>query len=81
MVDEEARETVREIRNSIWKSARETYFKLKNDGRETYDLDVVFDNEEPPFPNHVFMSLASHFSRTMVGCLLVTMWAYSRTRI
>ncbi|QNP96597.1 YALIA101S01e16820g1_1 [Yarrowia lipolytica] len=61
MVDEEARETVREIRNSIWKSARETYFKLKNDGRETYDLDVVFDNEEPPFPNHVFMSLASHF--------------------
>lgn len=59
--DEDAQETVRQIRNNFWRDARAVYFQLKNEGRETLDFDIVFDNEEPPFPDHVFLSLAGSF--------------------
>lgn len=59
--DEDARETVRQLRNNFWKDARAVYFQLKNEGRETLDFDVVFDNQEPPFPDHVFLNLAGSF--------------------
>ncbi|KAG5368506.1 hypothetical protein CJU90_0711 [Yarrowia sp. C11] len=59
--DKEARETIEQIKIHFWDELRKTYFKLKNDGRETYDFDIVFENEDPPFPNYVFMSLAAGF--------------------
>lgn len=54
-------QTVDFICSYLWNAARTNYFKLKYLGLEKWDYDVVFQYENPPFPEHVFYDLLGRF--------------------
>lgn len=51
--------TLEAMKAQMWKDARSAYFKLRIEGHDVYDFDVVFHNEEQPFHNNaIYMDLA-----------------------